>query len=133
MADLSDYSEFQQGVMNEVVANDRGFHSTFMIADVPFYGMLEELEDGTTDVKKDVECSLSTGASDITLQLHYSEEQKCWFYTMSYLGDEVRGIVHYNTLLNSMGELSFMFLNDNVSDTDLSLSLPYTNVFVMEK
>lgn len=133
MADLSEYSTTQQKVMTEIVSNDRGFHDTYMIADMPFYSMLQELDNGETTVRRDVSCSLNTGGSDYTLQLHYSEEQKVWFYTMTYLGEEIRGVVHYNTLFNSMGDLSFAILNDNVSDTDISISLPYSNVFVMRK
>lgn len=133
MADLSEYSTAQQKVIKELVKNDRGFHNSFMIADMPFYGMLEEMENGETTVSTDISCSLNSGGTDITLYLHYSTEQNCWFYTMNYLGEEIRGIVHYNTLFNSMGELAFAILNDNVSDTDLSLSLPYSNVFIMRK
>ena len=133
MADLSEYTTLQQKVIKEIVENDRGFHSNYLIADTPFYGMLDELENGELAVRKNVSCSLSTGSSDFELQIFYSEEQSCWFYIMNNLGEEIRGVVHYNTVFNAMGELSFAILNDNVSDTDLSASLPYSNVLVMRK
>ncbi len=133
MADISDFSTNQQNIMKEVVENDRGFHTSFMIAETPFYGMLEELEDGGYTVNQNVECSLSSGGSDYTIQLHYSKEQTCWFYLLTYLSEEIRGIVHYNTVLNAKGELSFVILNDNTESEDISMSLPYSNVFVMRK
>ena len=133
MANISEYSTAQQKVIKEIVSNDRGFHSSYLIADAPFYGMLGELENGELTVKKNVSCSLTTGGSNYELQIFFSEEQNCWFYTLNNLGEEIRGIVHYNTICNAMGEISFAILNDNVSDTDLSASLPYSNVLVLRK
>lgn len=133
MADISEYSTLQQKVIKEIVENDKGFHSSYMIADMPFYEMLEELDNGQTSVKTNVSCPLSTESTDYDLQLNYSEEQKCWFYTLKFLGEEVRGIVHYNTVFNSMGELSFVILNDNVDDFDMTASLPYSNVLILRK
>lgn len=133
MAELSDYSTTQQKVIKEIVSNDNNFHTSFMIAEMPFFGMLEEVDDGSTIIKRDVMCLLNTGGIDYSIQLHYSEEQNCWFYLLSYLGEEIRGIVHYNTVFNAMGELAFVILNDNINDTDLSISLPYSNVFIMRK
>ena len=133
MATLSEYSTAQQKVIREIVENDKGFHSNYMIANMPFYGMLGETENGQMAVKTNVSCSLSTGATDYELQIFYSEEQSCWFYILSNLGEEVRGVIHYNTVFNAMGEISFAILNDNVSDTDLFSSLPYSNVLVMRK
>lgn len=133
MADLSEYSTLQQKVISEVVKNDNGFHSTYMIADNPFYEMLIELENGQMSVMTNVSCPLSTESTDYTLNLYYSEEQKNWFYELKYLGEEVRGIVHYNTVFNSMGELSFVILNDNVDDKDITVSLPYSNVLILRK
>lgn len=133
MADISDYSTLQQKVIKEIVSNDKGFHSTYMIADAPFYGMLEELDNGETSVKTSVSCPLSASNSEYELQLNYSEEQNCWFYTLKYLGEEVRGIVHYNTVFNAMGELAFVILNDNVDNIGLTPSLPYSNVLILRK
>lgn len=133
MEDLSEYTASQQKVIREVVANDKGFHNSYLIADMPFYGMLGELESGELDVKKNVSCSLSTGSSDYELQIFYSEEQNCWFYSLYNLGEEVRGVIHYNTVVNAMGEIAFVILNDNVDDKDLSASLPYSNVLVLRK
>lgn len=133
MIDLSDYSTTQQKVITEIVECDKKFHTNYMIADIPFYNMLGELENGELDVKRNVSCALSTGNTDYELQVFYSTEQNCWFYKFSYLGDELRGIVHYNTLYNAMGEIAFAILNDNVNDTDLSASIPYSNVLVLRK
>lgn len=133
MANISDYSTQQQKVIKEIVSNDRGFHSTYLIADTPFYGMLEERDNGETFVKTNVSCPLSSSNAEYELQLNYSEEQNCWFYVLKYLGEEVRGIVHYNTVLNAMGELSFAILNDNIDSSDLTPSLPYSNVLVLRK
>lgn len=133
MADLSDYTTFQQKVMTDIVSYDKGFHTSFMIADNPFYGMMEVLDNGETAISKSVSCSLNTGGTDYTLELHYSEEQKCWFYLFAYSGEEIRGIVHYNTVLNAKGELAFVILNDSTEDADITLSLPYSNIFVMRR
>ena len=133
MADISEYSTTQQKAIKEIITNDRNFHSTYMVADSPFYSMLEELDNGQLSVKQNVSCSLNTGASDYELQIFYSTEQGCWFYCLKNLGEEIRGIVHYNTVCNAMGEVAFAILNDNVGDTDLSISLPYSNVLVLRK
>lgn len=133
MTDLSNYSTAQQKVIKDIVASDNGFHSSVMIADMPFYGMLDELDNGEQEVKRNVSSSLSTGSSDYELQIFYSEEQKCWFYMLENLGDEIRGVIHYNTVFNAKGELAFAILNDNVSDVDLSMSLPYSNVLLLRK
>ena len=133
MTDLSEYTTAQQKVIKEIVSNDNGFHTEFSIANMPFYGMLEELDNGQLGIKKNVLSSLSLGSVDFNLQISYSEEQKCWFYNLAHLGEEIRGIVHYNTVFNAMGEIAFAILNDNISGSDLSLSLPYSNVFVLRK
>lgn len=133
MADLSEYSTSQQKVIREIVHNDKGFHSTYLIADYPFYGMLGETDNGVSVVKEDVTCSLGTGSTDYTLRIFYSKEQNCWFYELTNLGDVIRGIVRYNTIVNAKSEFAFAILNDNVSDTDLSMSLPYSNVLVLRK
>lgn len=133
MADLSEYTEFQQKTIKDIVENDKGFHNSYMIADVPFYSMLGELESGELEVRKNVSSSLSTGTTDYELQIFYSSEQNCWFYKMTYLGEEIRGVVHYNTVFNAMGEIAFVILNDNTDDEDLTASIPYSNVLVMRK
>lgn len=133
MSDISSYSTIQQKVIKEIINNDKGFHSTYLIADMPFYEMLEELENGETFVKTNVSCPLSSSNSEYELELNYSEEQSCWFYSFKYLGEEIRGVVHYNTVLNAMGDLSFVILNDNSDNSDLTPSLPYSNVLVLRK
>lgn len=133
MTDLSDYTPLQQKIIKEIVEFDNGFHSSYLIADTPFYEMLEETDNGIISTKKNVSASLSTGSTEYELQLFYSEEQSCWFYSLTHLGEEVRGVVHYNTVFNAMGEIAFVILNDNVNDTDLSMSLPYSNILILRK
>lgn len=133
MANITEYSDIQQKAIQEIVNLDNGFHTSYMIADLPLYAMLEELDNGQYSVKEDVTCSMSTGGSTYNLNIWYSQSQKCWFYLLSYLGEEIRGIVHYNTVLNAKGELSFAILNDNTDDRDMSNSLPYSNILVMRK
>lgn len=133
MADITEYSEIQQKVIREIITTDRGFHSTYLVSDLPLYAMLDELDNGERVVKKDIECTLSTGSSNYSLRIWFSVEQNCWFYTLSYLGEGVSGVVHYNTALNAMGELAFAILNDNTCDSDLSNSLPYSNILILRK
>ena len=133
MADLSEYTTTQQKVIREIAEADKGFHSTFLIADTPFYGMAEESDSGEQVTKKNIECSLIVGNTSYTLNIFYSSEQDCWFYKFAYLGEEIRGIVHYNTILNARGETAFAILNDNVDDSELTASLPYSNVLVLGK
>lgn len=133
MADISEYTTIQQGVIKEIISNDNGFHTEYSIANIPFYGMLKELENGQLGITKNVSSSLSLGSTDYNLQISYSEEQNCWFYNFSYSGEEIRGVIHYNTVFNSMGNIAFAILNDNVNDNDLSSSLPYSNVLVLRK
>lgn len=133
MLDLSEYSTIQQKVINEIISNDGGFHTTCMIGDMPFYDMIEELSNGEISVKRNIISPLSTGSIDYNLQLFYSEEQKCWFYTFSDLGDEINGIVRYNTIVNAKGEIAFAILNDNENDADISASLPYSNILILRK
>lgn len=133
MSDISEYTPAQQKVIKEIVANDRGFHTTYMIADLPFYGMMGEADNGEMVVKKNVQCSLSAGSTDYELNIFYCVEEDCWFYNLTYLGEEVRGIIHYNTVFNARGELSFAILNDNINDKDITSSLPYSNVLIMRK
>ena len=133
MSDLSEYSTLQQKVINKIIEGDNGFHRTYMIGDTPFYDMLDELDNGEYAVKKNVTSPLSTGSIDYNLQLFYSEEQKCWFYNFNNLGDEICGIVRYNTIMNAMGEVAFAILNDNDNDVDITASLPYSNILVLRK
>ncbi len=133
MANITDYSQIQQKIIKEIVTNDNGFHTTYMMADMPLYAMLEELDNGEFAVKEDIICSMSSGGSTISFKLWYSQEQKCWYYTLTNLGEEIRGIVHYNTVYNAKGEVAFAILNDNSDDGDIRNSLPYSNVLVMRK
>ena len=133
MSDITEYSTIQQNVIKSIISNDDGFHKTYMIGNLPFYNMLDELNNGEVSVKKNVISPLSTGSIDYNLQLFYSDEQKCWFYVFNNLGDEICGIVKYNTIVNAMGEVAFVILNDNENDTDITASLPYSNILILRK
>ena len=133
MLDLSEYSTAQQKVITSIIKGDDGFHSTYMIGDAPFYDMIEELNNGEFAVKKNITSPLSTGSIDYNLQLFYSEEQKCWFFNFENLGNEINGIVRYNTIVNAMGEVAFVILNDNENDVDITASLPYSNILILRK
>jgi len=133
MADISEYTDAQQKVIKGIIANDNGFHKDYLIADQPFYGMLDELDNGTLNVKDNVSSTLSVGSLEYELQIFYSKEQNCWFYKLTYGEEEIRGIIHYNTLYNPMGEIAFSILNDNTDDTNLSASLPYSNVLILRR
>lgn len=133
MADITDYTTTQQKVISEIIKNDNNFHTDVLIADLPFYGMLDEYSNSEVAIKNNVISPLSTGTVDYELQIFYSNKQKCWFYKLSSLGEEIRGVVHYNTVFNAKGEIAFAILNDNVNDTDITSSLPYSNVLILRK
>ena len=132
MADLSDYSDFQQKVIKEIKSNDRGFHTEFMIADYPFSEMIVETESGMTSINSNVTIPVTDGESEYNLNVYYSPEQKDWFFCFYTPTDEIRGVLHYNTIYNSMGEIAFAVLNDNI-DGDMDMSLPYSNLLLLRK
>lgn len=132
MADLSDYSTFQQKTVREIVSNDRGFHTDFRIADYPFSEMIVETDSGMTSIIPNVTIPVSDGETEYNLNVRYSSETKSWWFCLYTPTDEIRGILHYNTVYNAMGEIAFAVLNDNVSG-DMDLSLPYSNLLILRK
>ena len=132
MADLSDYSDFQQKVIKEIKSNDRDFHTEFMIADYPFSEMIVETESGMTSINPNVTIPVTDGGSEYNLNVYYSPEQKDWFFCFYTPTDEIRGVLHYNTIYNGMGEIAFAVLNDNI-DGDMDMSLPYSNLLLLRK
>lgn len=132
MADLTDYTTFQQKVIKEIVSNDRGFHTQFMIADYPFSEMLIEAESGQNIITPNATIPVSDGETEYNLNIRYSEETKMWWFCLYTSTDEIRGVLHYNTVYNAMGEIAFAVLNDNI-DGDMANSLPYSNLLVLRK
>lgn len=135
MAELTEYSDIQQNVIKEVVKNDGGFHTGVYIAEQPLYDMISENDDGTLVTKPNVEAPLSLGSDTYDLNIRYSQEQKCWFFTLSYGTEYFSGIVHFNTVYNARGTVAIVILNDNISDIteDISIALPYSNVLLLRK
>lgn len=135
MAELAEYSNIQSETMQDIVNNDNGFHNTFMVADNPLYEMLQENEKGLTFTQGSATVSLTFGSSALTLNVRHSNEQKCWFFSVSFGNDKYNGIVHFNTIYNPKGKMSFAFLSDSNSDDIESVTrlLPYINFFVMRK
>ena len=135
MAELTDYSETQQKVIKEVIENDNGFHTGIYIAEQPLYDMISENDDGTIVTKQYVDSPLSLGSESYDLSVRYSQEQKCWFFTLAYGIDTFSGVVHFNTVYNPKGLVAFVILNDNPSDVveDISIALPFSNVLLLRK
>ena len=135
MDELADYSNTQAKVIREVVANDRGFHSSYYIADEPFYGMLNETEDGVLFTSPNCEASLTMSSTEYSLSVTRSDELKCWFFAFSYGEEETRGIIHFNTIYNAKGMTAIAFLNDSEEgDFDsINRNLPYSNILLLRK
>lgn len=135
MASITEYNGIQADTMKEVVKNDNGFHTSFFIADVPFSEMAQINADGKTFTLASATVSLMVSGGTARIDLRHSEEQKCWFFTVAIGTEEIKGIVHFNTVYNAKGLHSFVFLNETELDDDASITrlLPYANFFIMEK
>lgn len=135
MAELSDFSDIQAKAISEIVKNDAGFHTEFYVADLPFESSLSDADDGTTFVQTDFEADITLSSLTYTIQMNKSNEQKCWFFTVTSDDEVVQGVLHFNTIYNSKGLFSFAFLNDSqVYDFDgITLGIPYCNFFLMRK
>lgn len=135
MASVTDYSDIQAKAMTEAYKNDNGFHTIFYASDLPFSEMLQVNSDGMSFTNASSTVTLVVPGGTARIDLRHSEEQKCWFFTIEYGGEETKGIVHFNTLYNAKGMHSFMFLNDSNLDDDESITrlLPYSNFFIMVK
>lgn len=135
MAELTDYSNIQAKAISEIVKNDAGFHTEFYVADLPLESSLSDTDDGTTFVQTDFEADITLSSLTYTIQMNKSNEQKCWFFTVTSDDEVVQGVLHFNTIYNSKGLFSFAFLNDSqVDDFDgITLGIPYCNFFLMRK
>lgn len=135
MADLSNYSATQQEVIKKIVENDNGFHSSIMISDIPLIDIISYADNDMQNIARNASVNLSSFGKNYTLTVNYSEMQKCWFFVLSYAENEVRGIIHFNTLYQEKAPVSFAFINDTSSDeiNSISQSLAYSNILIMEK
>lgn len=135
MADLSNYSATQQEVIKKIVENDNGFHSSIMISDIPLIDIISYADNDMQNIARNASVNLSSFGKNYTLTVNYSEMQKCWFFVLSYSENEVRGIIHFNTLYQAKAPVSFAFINDTSSDEidSISQSLAYSNILIMEK
>lgn len=135
MAELSDYSEKQRNVMQELVNRDNGFHNTYFVADLPLAGMLMETDEAATIISKSGEASIYGDIGAFNLKLYWSDDAQRWFFTFSSDANTFNGILHFNTIYDSMGEVAFCFLSDSdeTSQTEMGMSIPYINLFIMRK
>lgn len=135
MANVTEYSEIQQQAMRKIVKNDNNFHTSYYIADVPFAEMLQTNADGITFTIASATVSLVVPGGTAKIDLRHSDEQKCWFFTAEIGGEEIKGIVHFNTAYNAKGLNTIVFLNETALDDDESITrlLPYSNIFIMGK
>lgn len=135
MAKVTEYSEIQEKAMREVVKNDNNFHTSYYIADAPFVEMLQTDENGMSFTIGGATVSLVVPGGTARIDLRRSEEQKCWFFTVLINDEEIKGIVHFNSVYNAKGISSFMFVNETALDDYDSINrlLPYSNFFIMEK
>lgn len=135
MAEITEYTDTQANMMKEMVRNDNGFHTSFSISDMPFMEMQRVDGDGMTITDASSTVSLVTDGGTARVDLRHSDERKCWFFTFSDGSEEIKGIVHFNTVYNAKGIVAFAFMNDSNLDDDASITrfLPYSNFFVMRK
>lgn len=135
MASVTEYSAIQEKTMREIVKNDNKFHSSYYISDIPFAEMLQTSSDGLAFTIASATVTLVVPGGTARIDLRHSEEQKCWFFTVVIGAEEIKGIVHFNTVYNAKGIAAFSFLNDTTLDDDDSITrqLPYANFFIMEK
>lgn len=132
---IAGFSDKEKKVITEIADNDRGFHSLAFAAEIPFYGMLEQDEDGYTSVADGVSVPIGGDGVDFTIRLERSNENQCWFFSLEFGEDRFDGIIQFNSVYNAKGMYSFAFVNDNDGSTfdDITKSLPYTTFFAMVK
>lgn len=132
---IDEYSERVQSAILEIAGGDGGFHSQAMAAALPFYDMLEQGEDGTLSVSPSAEVSIGGGSIDFDVTLRKSDEEKAWFFTVSFGTERFDGVLRFNAIYNARGAFSFAFLNDaEVSDyEDITQAIPYITFFAMVK
>lgn len=134
--DTDGLSSFQAKAIQKIVQDDNGFHPNVSIADYPFSDISTKSENGLESVSPHCSFDISTDNGDYTVELLQSDENECWFYeiTTTSSGDVVRGILHFNAILNARGESAFVFLNDNdgLNYGDITYNIQYCNFLVLE-
>ena len=135
MAELTDYSEKQRLIIESIKDGDKGFHSEYLIADYPLYGMLATQSDGGKFTQTNSSAEVAIGSDVYSIGMRLCSEQECWFFTVTNGTDVVTGVLHFNTVYNAKGMFSIVFLNDSeeVSAEGISNALPYTNILIMRK
>lgn len=135
MAELYEYSEKQQKIMYDAVKNDNGFHSSFSISEIPLAEMLSVDDRGLEFTQKSATVSINSEVITYRLDIRFSDEQNCWFFTITDGTSSFSGIIHFNTIYNARGEFAVIFLNDSELDdsNSITMALPYSNIFVMRK
>lgn len=135
MDGLEQYSDFQIETIEKIIEDDKGFHTSYDIADYPFAGMFSDTDDGSVVVSECAMAEISNNSNSYTIKVWKSESVGEWFFLIVFGDEEYRGILHYNTVYNSKGETAFVFLNNSELDTlkGITMSLPYTNILVMRK
>lgn len=137
MSELDQLSEAQKEMATKMISDDKGFHSTYLLANIPFDSMMSETDIGTIAVSECAMAEISDSASNYTIKVWLSEEQKCWFFLFTTGTDEIRGVLHFNTLYNARGVVSFAFLNNNqdnyLTAEQIKQNIAYSNILVMRK
>lgn len=133
--DLQGFSDVQSKVITDIFDGDKGFHTNWLVADTPFSGMAYETEEGVVDVQKCAEASVSDSSGEYRIQLYFSDERNCWFFTVFTADDSFSGVLHFNTLYNAKGMFSFVFLNDSVdaATKTITMALPFSNFLLLRR
>lgn len=135
MEGLEGYSDTQKQIIETIVERDNKFHKNVFVSDAPFSGIFQDNDDGTTTVSGSILAEVSNSDINISIRIWRSEESKLWFFYVQTGNDEIRGILHFNTIYNARGEISFAFLSDSNSDDfdGINTALGYSNFLLMRK
>lgn len=145
--ELNQLSERQKNYAVDAIASDNGFHNTYLLSMAPFIAMISETDSGSIVVSQSAMAEVSDSASSYTIRVWRSDEQKCWFFLVITGTDEIRGVLHFNTIYNAKGETSIMFLNDAEMELPeevteetksewvkkITQNIAYSNILVMRK
>lgn len=135
MQGFENLSEKQTATVINILENDKGFHSTKLIADYPFSAISKETENGLEYVNPCCSFNVSTGGSSYDVAFRYSEELETWFFSVEWASGKYDGIVHFNTVYNAQDLNAFVILNDATGDDAESIrrNLQFSNFLVMVK
>lgn len=135
MSQFSSYSDTEQKTIKQIADNNNNFYSALGITDLPFIEMEVLTEDNTTSIKPFVSVGITFNDNSYEVTLRKSNEQKCWFITVSNGTESYAGIVHYNNVLNWNGLFAFVILNSNEGKDfdDITNTIQYSNFMILEK